>query len=92
MYILRTNFNYIFMTSEMLLELGYPSVHDLVGRRFEISYKEFIKGKYEIVTRKKELISLEFFHETEKVNHFIFYDGYNQIKIPYIHLLEIKKI
>lgn len=79
------------MTSNEVFELDNSSVCDLVGKKFIISYKEFSNGKLEQMKRENKLIALDY-SDSKSIEHYIFSDGFNHIKIASTDLVAMTKI
>ncbi|MGG5578565.1 hypothetical protein ACPDHL_14665 [Myroides sp. C15-4] len=79
------------MSSNEIFELDQASICELVGKRFRVSYKEERNGIVEAVSHDKKLIALDY-SDKQEVNHYIFSDGVQHIKIPSAHLVTMTQV
>lgn len=79
------------MTSTEIFELDHTSLCELVGKRFMVSYKAERNGKVEAVSLDKKLIALDY-SEKQQVNHYIFSNGVEHVKIPCANLVTMTQL
>jgi len=79
------------MTSNEIFELDNASICELVGKRFMVSYQELSNGILKAVKRDKKLIALDY-SDKQTVNHYIFSDGAQHVKVAYTHLLAMTQL
>ncbi len=79
------------MTSNEIFELDQASICELVGKRFRVSYKEECNGKVKATSHDKKLIALDY-SDKQQVNHYIFSDGVQHVKIPSVNLVTMTQL